>query len=176
MIGTLSHHPKLLALSRSTPQGRADDEQSFIYVAGADASGSQDSFLVPEKTLNDPVSREAVIADQQFTIHFNRVRRKGRGWVLVGFEISATQRRFEIACCISRAGQLAHGRSHRTSGDTSGNTTDLDRTENLRSATTITRAFRPQIVERHQWISESDTWTSFARASSMSSTSRMTFG
>ena len=60
-------------------------------MAGTDASGSQDSFLVPDKSLNDLVSREAVIAGQQFTIRFNRVRRKGRGWALVGFEIMAAK-------------------------------------------------------------------------------------
>jgi hypothetical protein len=93
MIGvrTISDHPKILTLSRTTPQGRTDDEQAFIYVAGADASGSQDSFLVPEKALNDPSSREVVIGDQQFTIHFNRVRRKGRGWALAGFEITGSK-------------------------------------------------------------------------------------
>jgi hypothetical protein len=90
MIGvrTISDHPKLLTLSRTTPQGRIDDETAFIYVPGLDTSGAQDSFLIPDKALNDPSSREVMIGSQLFTIRFNRVRRKGRGWALVGFEIA----------------------------------------------------------------------------------------
>jgi hypothetical protein len=86
-VHAMAGNYRSLTLSRTTPRGRPDDREAFIYVAGSDPSGAQDSFLVSEKTLHDPDSRDAVIGGRQFTIHFNRVRHKGRGWALVGFEV-----------------------------------------------------------------------------------------
>ncbi|HLX25166.1 MAG TPA: hypothetical protein VKR38_17590 [Usitatibacter sp.] len=85
-IEELSDHPRSITLSRTTADGRREDE-AFIYVAGSDACGKQDSFIAPEKSLRDMESRDACIAGQRFTLRFNRVRRSGRGWALVGFEI-----------------------------------------------------------------------------------------
>jgi hypothetical protein len=88
----MSHAPQVLALSRVERQGRPDDDDLFIYVPGGDDSGAQDAILVPEKLLQEPVAREAVLGEEQFTIQFNRVRRKGRGWALAGFEILDARR------------------------------------------------------------------------------------
>ncbi len=91
-VDALSRVPQALKLKRTDPQGRPDDEDDYIYVPGCDKSGAQDSFLVSEKLLLDASSRELRIGDDIFTIQFNRVRRKGRGWALAGFEIVEAKR------------------------------------------------------------------------------------
>ena len=91
-VRTISNSPQALTLSRSQRQGRPDDDDVFIYVPGGDDSGAQDAFLVPEKVLQEHVSHDVRLGDDLFTIQLNRVRRKGRGWVLAGFEILGAKR------------------------------------------------------------------------------------
>jgi len=91
-VETLSRTPQAVTLARTAPQGRPDDEDVYIYIPGAEDSGAQDAFLVPEKTVIDGSSHDARIGDDVFTLRFNRVRRKGRGWALAGFEIVEAKR------------------------------------------------------------------------------------
>ena len=91
-VRAISNAPQALSLSRTRRQGRPDDEWLFIYVPGGDDSGAQDAFLVPEKILQEQTSHQASIGDDVFTLQFNRVRRKGRGWALAGFEILHAKR------------------------------------------------------------------------------------
>ncbi len=91
-VRALSTEPQALTLSRVQRQNRPDDDELFIYVPGADDSGAQDAFVVHEKLLNEPGSHETMLGDDRFTIQFNRVRRKGRGWALAGFEILEAKR------------------------------------------------------------------------------------
>src|SRR4051812_49339697 len=79
-------------LSRTPPQNRPDDEDVYVYVPGGDESGAHDAFLVPEKIVIDGNSHDARIGDDVFTLQFNRMRRKGRGWALAGFEIVEAKR------------------------------------------------------------------------------------
>lgn len=91
-VDALSREPQAIALARTEPQGRPDDEDVYIFVPGAEDSGAQDSFLVPEKIVIDGNSHDARVGDDVFTLQFNRVRRKGRGWALAGFEIVEARR------------------------------------------------------------------------------------
>jgi hypothetical protein len=91
-VHTLTRAPQAITLKRTAPQGRPDDQDLYIYVPGSDDSGAQDSFLVPEKVVIDGNSHDARIGDDTFTLQFNRVRRKGRGWALAGFEIVQAKR------------------------------------------------------------------------------------
>jgi len=91
-VETLSRTPQAVTLTRTQPQGRPDDEDSYIYIPGCETSGAQDAFLVPEKIVIDGSSHDARIGDDVFTLRFNRVRRKGRGWALAGFEIVEAKR------------------------------------------------------------------------------------
>jgi hypothetical protein len=91
-VRSISSSPQALTLSRTQRQGRPDDDGLFIYVPGDDDSGAQDAFLVPEKLLQEQTSHETCIGDDVFTLQFNRVRRKGRGWALAGFEILEAKR------------------------------------------------------------------------------------
>ena len=91
-VDTITRAPQAITLKRTQPQGRPDDEDLYIYVPGNDDSGAHDSFLVPEKIVIDGNSHDARIGDDTFTLQFNRVRRKGRGWALAGFEIIEARR------------------------------------------------------------------------------------
>ena len=86
-VDALCTRPRALTLSRRERQNRTDDDELFIYVPGGDASGAQDAFVVHEKLLNETGAHEAMLGENRFTLQFNRVRRKGRGWALAGFEI-----------------------------------------------------------------------------------------
>jgi hypothetical protein len=88
----ISKSPQALTLSRTQRQGRPDDDEVFIYVPGGDHSGAQDAFLVPEKILQEQIPQDTRLGEDMFTIQFNRVRRKGRGWALAGFEILDARR------------------------------------------------------------------------------------
>jgi hypothetical protein len=94
MIGVeiLSRTPQAVTLARAQKQNRPDDEDVYIYIPGVDDSGAQDAFLLPEKVVIDGSSHQARIGDDLFTLQFNRVRRKGRGWALAGFEITEAKR------------------------------------------------------------------------------------
>jgi hypothetical protein len=91
-VDALSRAPQALTLKRTQPQNRLDDEDVYIYVPGREDSGAHDAFLVPEKILLDAHTHDVRIGDDVFTLQFNRVRRKGRGWALAGFEIVQAKR------------------------------------------------------------------------------------
>ena len=91
-VRSISHSPQALTLSRTQRQGRPEDDGLYIYVPGGDDSGAHDAFLVPEKLLQEQTAHETRIGEDVFTLQFNRVRRKGRGWALAGFEILDAKR------------------------------------------------------------------------------------
>ncbi|HXF78569.1 MAG TPA: hypothetical protein VN598_06885, partial [Usitatibacter sp.] len=91
-VNALCAEPQALTLSRTQRQNRLDDDELFIYVPGGEASGAHDAFVVHEKLLNEPGVHEAMIGEDRFTLQFNRVRGKGRGWALAGFEILEARR------------------------------------------------------------------------------------
>ena len=86
-VDTITRSPQAITLARTQPQNRPGDQDVYIYVPGAEDSGAHDAFLVPEKVAIDGNTHEARLGDDVFTLQFNRVRRRGRGWVLAGFEI-----------------------------------------------------------------------------------------
>jgi hypothetical protein len=91
-VRAISAMPEPLTMSRTQATGRSDDDQTFIFVPGEDASGAKDGFLVPEKILQEQCAFAAVVDDNAYTIQFNRVRGKGRGWALAGYEILEAKR------------------------------------------------------------------------------------
>ena len=74
-------------LSRVDAFDRGEAEGTFLYVPGDDDSGRRDAFLVSESTFQQQHSYVARVGEDSFTLRFNRVRAKGRGWLLAGFEI-----------------------------------------------------------------------------------------
>jgi hypothetical protein len=67
-------------------------EDTFVFVPGADASGRHDAFLVPENLRRENAAFRARAGNDLYKLRFNRVRNKGRGWVLAGFEIVTADR------------------------------------------------------------------------------------
>ena len=59
----------------------------LMFVPGGDASGRHDGFLVSDVTFEKGGRVEVVAESLNFTVKFNRVRSRGRGWVLAGYEV-----------------------------------------------------------------------------------------
>ena len=74
-------------LTRVDAFDRGDADGTFLYVPGDDESGRRDAFLVSEAMFQQQHSYVARVGEEAFTLRFNRVRAKGRGWLLAGFEI-----------------------------------------------------------------------------------------
>jgi hypothetical protein len=70
--------------------GMADG--TYLFVPGEDDSGSRDSFVVSEKTFELQATYNAHIGAEGFALKFNRVRGRGRAWMLAGFEILPAKR------------------------------------------------------------------------------------
>jgi hypothetical protein len=61
--------------------------EQMLFVPGNDSTGRQDAFLVSDSAPVHGQAFEATVGDQTFSLRLNRVRDRGRGWVLAGFEI-----------------------------------------------------------------------------------------
>lgn len=79
-------------LSRADALDRGGADTTFLFVPGDDASGRRDAFLLPESTYQQQCSYHALTGDEAYAIKFNRVRNKGRGWILAGFEVVPAKR------------------------------------------------------------------------------------
>jgi hypothetical protein len=76
--------PVKVARTSSAP---SDPGFELLYVSGDDLSGRDDGYLVSEGVFADRTPLRVVARGDTFTLRFNRVRQRGRGWVLAGFEI-----------------------------------------------------------------------------------------
>ena len=63
------------------------------------------------KSAADREPLETTVGDDIFTFRFNRVRERGRGWVMAGFEVSAARRRTLGPVASSAASTLVAGLS-----------------------------------------------------------------
>jgi hypothetical protein len=80
------------ALNRADAFDRGTAENTFLFVPGDDAAGRRDAFLLPETTYQQQHSYHALTGDEAYALKFNRVRNKGRGWILAGFEVVPAKR------------------------------------------------------------------------------------
>ena len=67
-------------------------EGMHVFVPGNDDSGSGDAFLMTESRHRESTVYRTRAEDKSFLLRMNRVRQRGRGWVLAGFEV-------EIVAC-----------------------------------------------------------------------------
>jgi hypothetical protein len=67
-------------------------EEPMTYIAGEDRHGSEDGFLVTDATLAERGLLEVDAGEHAFIVRLARVRERGRGWVLAGFEVVATRK------------------------------------------------------------------------------------
>ena len=82
--------PFMPARADAFDRGTADT--TFLFVPGDDGSGRRDAFLLAETTYQQQYSYHARTGEEAYTIKFNRVRNKGRGWILAGFEVVPAKR------------------------------------------------------------------------------------
>ncbi|HUQ26954.1 MAG TPA: hypothetical protein VM051_00080 [Usitatibacter sp.] len=73
--------------------GRGPEPVLMPFVPGADASGRHDGFLVDEDMFRQLGVVTATLGDRHYQLRLNRVRERGRGWVLAGFEVISAQSR-----------------------------------------------------------------------------------
>ena len=92
---TQAAQPLKLSQVVTFDNGQADG--TYLFVPGDDESGRRDAFLVSESTYELQSSYRAHVGNDSFTVKFNRVRNKGRGWILAGFEILPAPGRAEAA-------------------------------------------------------------------------------
>jgi hypothetical protein len=64
----------------------------MLYISGDDPTGRDDGYLVSDRVYADRTAMQVTTAADTFTFRFNRVRLRGRGWVLAGFEIISAAR------------------------------------------------------------------------------------
>jgi hypothetical protein len=62
-----------------------------LFIAGNEVGGRHDAYLVPDRLYRDVGPFEATVGDDVYEFRFNRVRERGNGWALAGFEITATR-------------------------------------------------------------------------------------
>ena len=60
---------------------------TYLFVPGSDESGRHDAFLVSENTYQQHSTLRTRAGATSYQLRFNRVRGRGRGWLLAGFEI-----------------------------------------------------------------------------------------
>ena len=87
---TQAAQPLKLSQIVTFDNGQADG--TYLFVPGDDESGRRDAFLVSEGTYELQSSYRAHVGNDSFMVKFNRVRSKGRGWILAGFEILPANR------------------------------------------------------------------------------------
>jgi hypothetical protein len=64
---------------------------TYLFVPGSDESGRHDAFLVSESTYQQHSTLRTRAGSNSYQLRFNRVRGRGRGWLLAGFEILPEQ-------------------------------------------------------------------------------------
>ena len=79
-------HPRL-AMRPCTLRGDAGEAGTYLFVPGDDESGRHDAFVVPYRLLEANERFRIARDGRDFALAFNRVRRRGRGWALAGYEM-----------------------------------------------------------------------------------------
>ncbi len=88
-IRRISSDARLVDVSASA--SRSTRDSAMLYVPGNDGGGGHDAYLVGERTFEEGGALEVPAGDNLYRFRFNRVRERGRGWVLAGFEILAAR-------------------------------------------------------------------------------------
>ena len=60
---------------------------ALLFLPGAERSGTQDGFLLSEAQFTRNSRIEVAVEEARFILRFNRVRERGRGWILAGFVV-----------------------------------------------------------------------------------------
>ncbi|HET6263801.1 MAG TPA: hypothetical protein VFD95_03025 [Usitatibacter sp.] len=86
-VRVLSHATQLTTLLPEIP-GEREEGYQCLFVPGPDASGRGDGFLIAEGRYDTRSAYVVLTAAGSFRVRLNRIRDRGRGWVLAGFEVT----------------------------------------------------------------------------------------
>jgi len=86
-VRLLSHAAQALRMEPEVAAQR-DEGETWLFVPGGDASGREDAFLLPEGRYETRLAHLVRTANGTFRVRLNRVRDRGRGWILAGFEVT----------------------------------------------------------------------------------------
>ena len=86
-VRLLTHAAQPITLASEIAMER-DDGRARLFVPGNDASGRGDGFLLPEGEYETRLAHVAHTPAGRFRVRLNRIRSRGRGWVLAGFEVT----------------------------------------------------------------------------------------
>ena len=81
--------PRARALDVVAPAQRGHPPTRVLFVPGEDDSGRHDACLVDQATYERGAPICAHVDGCIYEFHLRRVRARGRGWVLAGFEMAA---------------------------------------------------------------------------------------
>jgi hypothetical protein len=98
-VRLLSNRPRLLEV-RNAGEPATTPSFPLAYVPGDDPSGRHDAFLVGERMFAEGKPLETRIGENTYRFCFNRVRDRGPGWILAGFEILDLHNR--LTTCAAR--------------------------------------------------------------------------
>ena len=77
-----------LAFVHEGKAGHPHPNVQALYIAGTDRSGRHDAILVADSVFRAARPLRSTDEDGEvFRVHLNRVRHRGRGWVIAGFEM-----------------------------------------------------------------------------------------
>ena len=83
---------RLTSLSRPVDAASIDDagapHATLLFVPGRERDGTQDGFLISEIAFARGGRIAVDVEGNRYTLRFNRVRQRGRGWVLAGFAVT----------------------------------------------------------------------------------------
>lgn len=83
---------RLTSTSRPVDVESIDDtglpHTTLLFVPGHERDGTQDGFLVSESAFARGGRIAVAVEGNRYTLRFNRVRQRGRGWVLAGFGVT----------------------------------------------------------------------------------------
>jgi hypothetical protein len=94
-VRQLSPSVRRLAVTPASANPGRRPEQ-MLFVPGADPSGRQDAFLVAESAPIQGQVFDTEVDGRIFTLRLNRVRDRGRGWLLAGFEITGVRKHLPV--------------------------------------------------------------------------------
>jgi uncharacterized protein YjeT (DUF2065 family) len=86
-VRLISRDAVALALEFESSDDQPGSECRCLYIPGLDRSGRHDAIVVPEGAFRPGKVLRLKEKGEVLRMSLNRVRRKGRGWVVAGFEI-----------------------------------------------------------------------------------------
>jgi hypothetical protein len=88
-VRRISSEAKMVGVSKGGPEAPV---VPMLWIQGDDASGSRDGYLVSERAYDEALTYEVRGVQNAYSFRFNRVRERGRGWILAGFEVLGARR------------------------------------------------------------------------------------